>query len=189
MGRGVIAVDRLAAFVLGVALVAAGAAALGWWYDLIPDAPARLRFSWLPDTTQTTWWPWATGAAGVLLVLTGLIWLIRHFRSRGVGRLRLVGSDHTGRLTADANAAATAAGHTLSQTAGVRSSTGRVVSDRGQLVAELNLTIEPTADLATVQAASEQASHDMHRIVGRDDLRHRVRLHVARHEKTSARVH
>ena len=189
MGRGVIAVDRVAAFVLGVGLIAAGAAALGWWYDLIPNAPVRLRFSWLPAGTRTAWWPWATGAAGVLLVLIGLIWLIRHFRSRGVGRLRLVGSDRTGRLTADANAAATAAGHTLSQTAGVRSSTGRVVSDRGQLVAELDLTIEPTADLGTVQAAAEQASHDLQRIIGRDDLRYRVRLHVARHEKTSARVH
>jgi hypothetical protein len=184
----VIAVDRVAAFVLGVGLIAAGAAALGWRFDLIPDAPARLRLSWLPDTTQTAWWPWATGAAGVLLVLIGLIWLIRHLRSRGIGRLQLVGSDHTGRLTADANAAATAAGQTLTQTAGVRSSTGRVVSDRGQLVAELHLTIEPTADLGAVQAAAEQASHDLHRIVGRDDLHHRVHLHVARHEESPARV-
>jgi hypothetical protein len=189
MGRGVIAVDRLAAFVLGVALIAAGAAALGWRFDLIPDAPARLRFSWLPDATETTWWPWATGAAGVLLVLLGLIWLLRHLRRRGVGRLRVVGSDHTGRLTADANAAVTAAGQTLTQTPGVRSCTGRMVSDRGQLVAELNLTIEPTADLATVQAAAEQASHDLHRVIGRDDLHHRVQLHVARHEETSSRVH
>jgi hypothetical protein len=188
MGRGVIAMDRVAAFVLGVGLIAAGAAALAWRFDLIPDAPARLRFSWLPEATQTAWWPWATGAAGVLLVLIGLIWLIRHFRSGGVGRLQLAGSDQTGRLTADANAAATAAGHALTQTVGVRSSTGRVVSDRGQLVAELNLTIEPTADLGTVQAAAEQTSRDLHRIVGRDDLRHRVHLHVARHEEASARV-
>jgi hypothetical protein len=188
MGRGVIVADRVAAFVVGVGLIAAGAAALAWRYDLIPDAPARLRFSWLPDATQTEWWPWATGAAGVLLVLIGLTWLIRHFRSRGVGRLQLLGSDHTGRLTADANAAATAAGYTLTRTAGVRSSTGRVVADRGQLVAELHLTIEPTADLGTVQAAAEQASHELHRIVGRDDLYYRVHLHVARHEETSARV-
>jgi hypothetical protein len=188
MGRGVIAVDRVVAFVLGVGLVAAGAGGLGWRFDLIPDAPERLRFSWLADATRTAWWPWATGAAGVLLVLIGLIWLIRHFRSRGVRRLQLAGSDHTGLLTADAKAAATAAGDRLTQTAGVRSSSGRMVSDRGQLVAELNLTIEPTADLGTVQAAAEQTSHDLHRIVGRDDLHHRVQLHVARHEKTPPRV-
>jgi len=53
---------------------------------------------------------------------------------------------------------------------------------------ELNLTIEPTADLGTVQAAAEQTSHDLHRMVGRDDLHHRVQLHVARHEQTPARV-
>ncbi|TDW66150.1 hypothetical protein [Kribbella pratensis] len=188
MGRGVIAVDRVVAFVLGAGLVAAGAVGLGWRFDLIPDAPERLRFSWLPAATRTAWWPWATGAAGVLLVLLGLVWLIRHFRSRGVRRLRLAGSGHTGLLTADAKAAATAAGERLTQTAGVRSSSGRMVSDRGQLVAELNLTIEPTADLGTVQAAAEQTSHDLHRMVGRDDLHHRVQLHVARHEQTPARV-
>jgi hypothetical protein len=188
MGRGVIAVDRAAAFVLGAGLTAAGAAALGWRFHLIPDAPELLRFGWLADTTRTTWWPWATGAAGVLLVLIGLIWLTRHLARSGVGRLKLPGSDHTGRLTADADAAATAAGHTLTQTAGVRNCTGRVVRDRGQVVAELNPTIEPTADLDTVRAAAERASHDLHRNLGRDDLHHRVQLHVARHDGAPTRV-
>jgi|tagenome__1003787_1003787.scaffolds.fasta_scaffold20897597_2 hypothetical protein len=189
MGRGVVAVDRVAAFVLGIGLIAGGAAALGWWFDLIPDAPERLRVSWLPDITRTAWWPWATGAAGTVLVLLGLTWLVRHFRSRGVGRLRLAGADRNGRLTADADAAANAAGHALTQTAGVRSCAGSVVSDRGQLVAELKLTIEPTADLGAVQVAAEQTTRELHRIVQRDDLRHRVRLHVARSEQTQARVH
>jgi hypothetical protein len=188
MGRGVIAVDRAAAFVLGIGLTAAGAAALGWRFHLIPHAPERLRFGWLADTTRTAWWPWATGAAGVFLVLIGLIWLTRHLRHSGVGRLKLAGSNHTGQLTADANAAATAAGHTLAQTAGVRNCTGRVVLDRGQLVAELSPTIEPTVDLDTVQAAAERASHDLHRVLGRDDLYHRVQLHVARHDRAQTRV-
>ena len=188
MGRGVVAVDRAAAFVLGAGLIAAGAAALGWRFHLIPDAPERLRLGWLAATTRTAWWPWATGTAGVLLVLIGLIWLTRHFRRSGVGRLKLAGSDHTGRLTADADAAAAAAGHTLAQTAGVRNCTGRVVLDRGQVVAELNPTIEPTAGLDTIQAAAERASDDLHRIFGRDDLYHRVQLHVARHDKAPTRV-
>jgi hypothetical protein len=188
MGRGVIAVDRAVAFVLGAGLTAAGAAALGWRFHLIPDAPERLRVGWLADTTRTAWWPWATGAAGVLLVLIGLIWLIRHLRRSGVGRLKLASSDRTGQLTADADAAATAATHTLTQTTGLRNCTGRVILDRGQLVAELNPTIEPTADLDTVRAAAERASHDLHRILGRDDLYHRVQLHVARHDKAPTRV-
>jgi hypothetical protein len=122
-------------------------------------------------------------------VLIGLIWLIRHLHRSAVGRLKLASSDRTGQLTADADATATAAGHTLSHTAGVRNCTGRVVLDRGQLVAELNPTIEPTADLDTVQAAAERASHDLHRILGRDDLYCRVQLHVARHDRAPTRVH
>jgi hypothetical protein len=63
-----------------------------------------------------------------------------------------------------------------------------VVLDRGQLVAELNPTIAPTADLDTIRAAAERASHDLHRSLGRDDLYYRVQLHVARHDRAPTRL-
>jgi hypothetical protein len=191
MRRGLIAFDRLAAAVIAVVLIAAGAAALGWRYDLIPDATDRLEINGLAGLPQEAWWPWATGAGGVLLVVLGLIWLVRHLPRRGTGRLRLPGSDETGRLTADANAAASTAGHVLAQTPGVRSGSGRIVLDRGQLVAEITATLEPGADLDVVRAAAEQTGQELHRVIGRDDLHHRIELHVARHAKTptTARVH
>lgn len=48
MSKGLVALDRLAAFAMGLLLVAGGAAALGWWYDLIVGAPARIRLPQLP---------------------------------------------------------------------------------------------------------------------------------------------
>ncbi|WBQ03883.1 hypothetical protein [Kribbella sp. CA-293567] len=190
MRRGLITFDRLAALVIAVVLIAAGAAALAWRYDLIPDATDRLEINGLSDLPAMAWWPWATGAGGVLLVLLGLTWLARHLPRRGTGQLRLAGSDATGRLTADASAAADTAGQVLAQTAGVRHGSGRIVLDRGQLVAELTATLEPGADLDAVRAAAEHTGQQLHQVIGRDDLYHRIELRVARNSKpsTAARV-
>ncbi|QNE18281.1 hypothetical protein F1D05_10740 [Kribbella qitaiheensis] len=191
MRRGVIAVDRVAAAVAGLALIAAGTAALGWRYDRIPDAPDRIESTWITDATGANWWPWATGAGGILLVLLGLAWLAKHLPRRGIGRITLTGSDKTGRLSADANAAVTAAGQILAATPGVRDAGGQIVADRGQLVAEFHPAIEPGADLEVVRTAAEHAGADLLRIVGRDDLSYRIELRVARHDKTPTpdRVH
>lgn len=191
MRRAVIALDRLAAAAAGLVLIAAGAAALGWRYHRIPDAPDRIESAWITDATSAGWWPWATGTGGILLVLIGLAWLTRHFPRRGTGQLTLTGSDTTGRLTADVNATVTAAGQILAAAPGIRAAGGQVVLDRGQLVAEVHTTIEPGADLDAVRTAAEQARTDLLRIIGRDDLSCRVTLRVARHDKTPApdRVH
>jgi hypothetical protein len=191
MRRGLIAFDRLAALLIAAILIAAGAAALGWRYDLIPNVGDRLKIDGLTDLPQTTWWPWATGAGGVVLVVLGLTWLARHLPRRGTGQLRLTGSDETGRLTADSNAAARTAAEVLAQSPGVRAGSGRILLDRGELVAELTATLEPGADLDTVRDAAELTSNELHQVIGRPDLRHRVVLRVARADKTPAvrRVH
>jgi hypothetical protein len=184
--RSVIALDRLIAVVTGAVLIVAGAAALGWRYDRIPDAPARLEINGLTDLPPMPWWPWATGGGGMLLVVLGLAWLTLHLPRRGSGQLRLTGSDERGRLTADGNAATTTAGHALALTPGVRDGSGRIVVDRGQLVAALTATLEPTADLDTVRAAAEHTCKDLQRVIGRADLHHRIELRVARTAKTPA---
>ncbi|MEV6413644.1 hypothetical protein [Kribbella sp. NPDC051718] len=185
MRRGLITFDRLAALIIAVVLMAAGAAALGWRYDLIPGSSQRLEIDGLSDLSQTAWWSWAIGAGGVLLVLFGLTWLARHLPRRGTGQLRLTGSDSSGRLTTDANAAARTAGQVLAQTIGVRDGSGRIVLDRGQLVAELTATLEPSADLDVVRAAAELTSQKLHQVISRDDLHHRTELRVARTDKTT----
>lgn len=190
MRRGVIVLDRLAGLLLAIVLIGAGAAALGWRYNLIPSAPDRVRIDGLTDLPGQPWWPWATGAGGVLLIVFGLSWLTRHLPRRGVGQLRLPGSDATGRLTTDANAAVTAAAQALALTPGVRDGSGHVLLDRGQLVAELHCVLEPSADLTAVQAAAQRAAGDLHHVLARDDLHHRIELRVARTDKTTTtRVH
>ncbi|HZX06119.1 hypothetical protein [Kribbella sp.] len=183
MRRGVIALDRTVGVVLALALIAAGALAVLWWHS-----GTRHQLHTPPDQMQATWWPWATGAAGVLVALLGLWWLASHLPRRVPGRFHLTGDRRSGsgRLYADAHAAVAAAAAELCALPEIRDASGRVVADRGQLVADLQCTIEPSAQLDKVHAAVTRAAADLHAVLGLPRLRHRVRLRVARNDKATA---
>ncbi|TCC32156.1 hypothetical protein [Kribbella sindirgiensis] len=185
MRRGVIAVDRTVGVVVALVLIAAGALAVSWWYDVLPGAPDRISLSGPADHTRTGWWPWATGTGGVLLALLGLWWLLRHLPRRISGRFTLTDTDPNGRLVADAHAAVAAAARDLTSHPEIRDSSGRVVADRGELVAELQCTIEPSADLDAVHPLVTQSASDLAAVLGLPQLRHRIVLHVARTDKTA----
>ncbi|GAA3096083.1 hypothetical protein JOF29_004205 [Kribbella aluminosa] len=183
MRRGVIALDRTVGVVVALALIAAGVLAVVWWHS---GTPHQLTLHTPPDRTQATWWPWATGAAGVVVALLGLWWLAAHLPRRVNGRFHLTSRVGAGRLFADAHAAVAAAAADLSAHPEIRDASGRVVADRGELVADLQCTIEPSADLEKVRVAVTQAAADLHAVLGLPRLRHRVRLRVARNDRTTA---
>lgn len=134
------------------------------------------------------WWPWAVAGGGGVLALIALVWLVRHLPRRTGSRVTLDDSG-AGRLTLDLGAATAAAAETVAETTpGVRFASGRQVVDRGQLVAELVIEIEPTADLAVVRAVARDAAGRLAATVGVERLRHRTRLRVARPPRTPARV-
>ncbi len=185
MRRGVIALDRVAGTVVALGLLLAGGAMLAWRYGVLPTAPDRITAGPWTDPTTAEWWPWATGAGGVVAILLGLWWLARHLPSRVGGRFALPGGDRSGRLTADAHSAVDAAAQALARTPGIRDGSGQVVADRGQLVAELTCTIEPTADLDTVHAAAVRTAAELATVVALPAIHTRVRLRVARTDKTA----
>lgn len=188
MGRGLIALDRLAAFVAGLLLLAGGAAALAWKYEIFTDAPARIRLPDAPALVAEDWWPWAIGAAGIVLVLLALGWLLRHIPRRRINRLSLAGSSAEGRLSADVDSAVGAAAQVLAGHPGVRSCSGHLITDRGEVVAELKTTIDPDADLDQLRLATDQVLTELHAMVGRDELRTRVLLRTARQQTVAPRV-
>lgn len=193
MSRSVLGFDRLAALVLGLVLVAAGAAAAAWGLGQLTrvwaGAPQAVSTAGAGDVYGQSWWPGAAAAAAVVLALLGLWWLFAHVPRRSTGPLRLAGSDRSGALAVDGSSAAAAAADVLAETPGVRSASGRVVSDRGQLVAEIDVTAEPDADLAEVAAAVDATGAQLAQVIGRDDLRGRVAVHVARRQRQGSRVH
>jgi len=193
MGRAVLGFNRLAALVVGLVLIVVGLAAAAWATDLLTKvwaaAPSKLSLTPVTDTFTMTWWPWAAGIAGAVLILLALWWLLAHLPRRGVGDLSLSGSGKAGRLTVDPAGAASTAADVLAETPGVRSASSRVLRDRGQLVVAVRATVEPTADLRAVVKATDDVAADLAQVLGRDDARARIQLAVARRARQQARVH
>jgi len=190
--RSVLGLDRLAAFVVGLVLLALGVALVLWWggwlAGLWPRAPQELTLQTATDAFATSWWPGASLAAGVVLGLLALWWLLAHRPHRSTGPVRLTGSDGSGGLLLDGSAAVSTAADVLEDTPGVRSARGKLVRDRGALVAEVHAVVEPTADLERVVSGAEEALTDLADVLGRPDIRGRVRLDVARDVRREARV-
>ncbi|GAA1639158.1 hypothetical protein [Georgenia ruanii] len=191
MSRGVLAVDRVVAFLLGLVLLLAGLAAIAWGagrlYLVWPAVPAVLRLRALRAAVELGWWAPTVAVAGVVAVALGLWWLLAHLPRRGVGTLALPGAGGGG-LRLDPDAAVAAAADALAQAPGVRSASGSMRDDRGELVALLDATIEPTADLGAVVAAAEQVSAELGHVLSLPAARCRVELSVARRGRQLARA-
>lgn len=194
MSRATIALDRLVVLVLGLLLVAAGAATLLWWYGPVDALPAPLRPSGpiqldrVQSMLTETWFPWVAALVGLALVLLGSWWLLAHVPQRGVGDLRLPGSGSTGQLRAQAKQVAAAAADQLEATPGIRSASGSIQHERGQLVAKLGALVEPDADLAAVSRACDRVSAELATVLERDDLHCQVNLRVAGRGRSEPRV-
>lgn len=188
MSRATIAVDRVVMFAVAVVLIGVGIAGIAWWFDLATLLPARTDLTGALDTVRQSWWPWVTGVVGLIAVLAGLRWLISHVPDRGVGDLTLSGSGPGGKLRAAPGPVAQAAARVLAAAPGVRSSTGKVLHERGQLVARLTATIETTADLRAIAAAADQVAAELGAVLGREDLHCQIQLKTATRTRAQPRV-
>lgn len=188
MSRGVLALDRAASLMVGIVAITAGAFAVVWWLDLISWLPGSLDTTRVTDTTGQSWWPWVAGLSGFVLILMGLRWMAGHIPQKRAGDLSLTGSGPEGKLRVAATPVAKAAAEVLSKAPGVRSATGRVLRERGQLVARLGATIEADADLQTIASAADQVAADLARVLERNDLVCQVRLKVAARSRSLPRV-
>lgn len=188
MSRGVITLDRFAALLMGIVAIAAGVFAVGWWLNVFSWLPTSLETAPVTGATTQPWWPWAAGLAGTVLVLLGLRWLVAHIPHGSVDDLTLPGTGIEGKLRAAATPVAKAAADALAATPGVRSATGRVRRDRGQLIARLSATIEADADLQAVASAADRIAIDLARVLEREDLHSLVMLRVATRNRPLPRV-
>lgn len=192
MKRSVVGLDRVVVLLAGLVLLVVAAATAAWGLgrlnDVWPAAPQELQLKTATDAFAASWWPWASGGAGVLLVVLALWWLAAHLPRRGTGPVTLPGTSRSSRLLIDPSAPAAVAADVLAEAPGVRSTRGRVIRDRGSLVVELKATVEPDADLASVVAAADAVTGDLAHVMGRDDARARVHLSVARNGHRGRRV-
>lgn len=189
MTRTTVTIDRLATLLMAAVLAVIGLLALDWQFGWLLDLPARTSADVPLDLSAQAWWPWASGAIGVVLVLIGLRWLVSHLRSARVSQLNLRGTSSDGRLRVSTKATAAAAAGVLADHPGVRSARGKVNRDRGQLVVDLRASLTPDADLRELAAVCDTIAADLARVLERSDLYCRVHLNVSTSGAAASRVH
>jgi len=191
MRRAVLGLDRVLVLLLGLVLLAAGVAAVGWQTgflaDLWPAAPDRLDVD-SRRLSDGSAYPAVLALTGVVLVGLGLWWLVAHLPRRGVGSLRLPAGSRAGSLTVDPGPAVATAADVLADDPDVRAARGSALSDRGEVVVRLRVSVEPGTDLTCVVATCERVLADLARVLPSDDLRSRVELDVLREPKAAPRV-
>ena len=191
MRRSTLAFDRVLVLLLGLVLLVVGVAAVGWQVGFLekvwPDVPSSLDV----DTgrlSAASSYPLLAGAVGVALVLLGLWWLLAHLPRRSVGSLRLPSGDQPGRLVVDPGPAVDTAAEVLADDPLIRTASGAILADRGELVVRLRATVDPDADLDDVVAACDRVLADLAHVLPADQLRSRVELSVLRRGEGGPRV-
>lgn len=177
MTRATVLLDRIAVFVLGLLLVAAGVAAVMWWQGrLAGGGPVQLAAP-LKDV-DASWWPWACGGVGATLVIVGLWWLSGHRRTPRVRDLRLPDEARTdGALSADAASVASAAADVLAQHPAVLKASARASVENSAPTITVTATVAARRALEpAVRAADDIAATVAHMLGETVAIRTRVRV-------------
>ncbi|ANW62492.1 hypothetical protein MMUR_02210 [Mycolicibacterium murale] len=162
MSRLALVFDRMMVFLIGIGLFALGLGAVAWQRGVLwQGGPVDL--SALTAVTGTSWWPWAQAAAGVLLVLAALRWLMAHHQAPRLTRLPL--PDEQG-LSADPNAVAHVAADLLAQQPGVVKATGRAAAERDFPTITLTVTVAARNSLDTAVATTTDVARTMALMLG-----------------------
>jgi hypothetical protein len=162
MTRGALAFDRIMVLLIGVGLFALGLGAIAWQRGVLWQGQP-LDLSALTALTGTSWWPWAQAAAGVLLVLVAVRWLLAHHQAPRLTRLPLSGEPG---LSADANAVAHAAADMLAQQPAVVKATGRAAAERDFPTVTLTVTVAARNPLDTVLTSTTDIARTMAAMLG-----------------------
>lgn len=187
MTRLAVTVDRLVALLVGLVLVVLGVGAVVWQLDLVTQLPSKVDAPWAQDLPDQAWWPWALGAAAILLVLVALRWFGAHAPSRKLATHPLPGSGPEGRLRIDLDALASAAADQLAEAPSVRSAKGSALGGKGSGALEVTATVDSRADLGHVRSAIADVGQQLDRATG-GAVPARYRVKVARPERAARRL-
>lgn len=156
------AIDRVTTLLIGIALIAAGLALIDWRYRWVGSWTDSLSTPSALDVESSAWWPWAFAAAGVVLGLVGLFWLLAHAPQRGERVARLHdASDETGSIGVDYQSLASAVAADFEARTPVSNVSGSTRRRRGTHVVEVRGHLDPHANRESVEAAAVRISQNV----------------------------
>lgn len=184
MTRGLLRLDRLVTLLVGLGLVGLGLVVVDWHYGEVFVSPVVLDTTPAADLMDAAWWPWAVAAAGLVLGLIGLTWLLAHLRREGPATLRLNSSGPTGRLETDLRSVASVAAVRLGNLAPVTGVRGTTRVYGSHTVVELRGHVDAAADVAALTEAAEACAADIAAAFHDDDVTCRVVLNAPQRART-----
>lgn len=170
MSRVTSAVDRVAAAVVGLVLIALGLGALAWNTSLVANIPEAITAPAVVDATTKQWWPWAVGTAGVILVIAAVRWMFAHTPAPRAHSIQLPGLGTASSATVDLNAVAVAAAAFLARRHDVTAARGKAINERSQRTVVMEVTISRDSDLSTIADAIDTTCQHIVRTLGTDEL-------------------
>lgn len=191
MKRRAAALNRLLVLLVGLALAAAGAAALAWdrGVTTIRDAVTNFDRDRLIEVPQQDWWHTALGVTiGVCLVLAVAVLAVDLTRRRAAPSQFLESRTDTP-VSIDLGPIATGVATELERLPGVRRARGRALSDRGLATIQVTVEADPHADTAALTHASERIAATTTSALGGTavaDVAVRVLLHLDRADHAPA---
>ncbi|MDF2582391.1 MAG: hypothetical protein K0R33_1034 [Mycobacterium sp.] len=179
--------DRAAALGAGLLLTAVGIAAVVWPTRWVGGLPERISAEPVVRATDAGWWPWALAAAGVLLTLTALIWLISHIPVRRSPMLRSSGTDR-GHIRVSLDGVASAAAEIVARSAVVASAKGRAMTDSGVSTVELTVTVSGPTAVTEVIPVIDAVTAQIAQATGDPEVAARTFVQVAKSAEQRRRV-
>ena len=178
MTRSASTLDRLAALVFGLALIALGVGLLVWNTDWITGIPQIIT----APGAETGWWPWAVAAAGIVLVAIALRWLFTHTPKAKMKNLRLSGGN-AGSISADLGEVADAAARVLGQSTQAHSAKGRAIIDRGTRTIDLTVTAHSPTTLSALIESIDSVNTQIACMLGDPTIATRTSIHIDKHPR------
>lgn len=182
MTRLATTVDRLAAAVFGLALIAIGVGVLVWNTHWIPGVPQSITAPGLVSATNARWWPWAVAGVGLVLVLVALRWLFSHTPKARVKALPLA-SGAAGSISVDLGQVADAAASALQLSANSHGAKGKAVIDRGSRTIDLVVTAYSPTTVTPLIATVDGVSGQITEMLGDARVAVRTTVHVDKHAR------
>jgi len=182
MTRSASTLDRLAALVFGLALIAVGVGLLVWNTNWIAGIPPMITAPGLVTAAGSGWWPWAVAAAGIVLVAIALRWLFTHTPKAKVKDLRLSGGD-AGSISVDLGEVADAAARVLAQSTQAHSAKGRAIIDRGTRTIDLAVTAHSPTTLSALIESIDSVNTQIAGMLGDPAIATRTSIHIDKHPR------
>lgn len=179
MKRATAAIDRLLVVLLGLGLLASGAFALAWYFD-VPFATSTLsRFDRdiFGDLPTQNWWEAALAGTVIVSVLLAIALLIGNLSPRRTGTVE-ISSDESFAVRVDLGALARGVAADLAEFPGVESARGRAIDDRGTATLAVTVQTSPHIDIDAFTRHAEQKAEFVAEAMEGGAVALRVQVHV-----------